>query len=120
MNGVSFNRRFETRGRAMRTVARSVLSILVATPPPGAAGADQKGGGVRADVLAAVEGELARLAKQAEREAGPVHPRPSSEVAFLLLTGLAAQGTRVEPAAEAARQLGIVPSNKVEMQVFAV
>jgi hypothetical protein len=42
-------------------------------------------------------------------------------VAFLLLTGLAAQGTQIEqPELEELRQLGITPSNKVEVQVFTV
>src|SRR5437773_7096026 len=105
----------------MRTAALSILSMLVAAVPAVTAGADQKATGVRADVLATVEGELARLSKQAEKETGPVHPRPSSEVAFLLLTGLAAQGTQVEqPAAAEFRQLGITPSNKVEMRIFTV
>jgi hypothetical protein len=76
---------------------------------------------VRRDVLSAVETELARLAKQAGTEAGPVHPPPSSEIAFLLLTGLAAQGSPVnQSAAEHFRELGITPSNKQRVQLFTV
>jgi hypothetical protein len=106
----------------MRTVALTIhLSLLVATFAAAAASANQKATGIRADVLAALEDELARLSTQTEKEPGPVHPRPSSEVAFLLLTGLAAQGTQVEqPTAEELRQLGITPSNKVEVQIFSV
>jgi hypothetical protein len=98
-----------------------MLSMLVAAFPAVTACADQQATGVRADVLAALQDELARLSKQAEKVPGPVHPRPSSDVAFVLLTGLAAQGTRVEqPAVEDLRELGITPSNKVEVQVFTV
>jgi hypothetical protein len=76
---------------------------------------------VRRDVLAAVETELARLAKQAETEAGPVHPRPSSEIAFLLLTGLAAQGSSAgQSAEEHLRELGVTPMNTRRGQLFVV
>src|SRR5687768_4257378 len=104
----------------MRTVALTILSMLLAAYPAVTACADEQAIGVRADVLAAVEDELARLGKQAQQETGPVQPQPSSEVAFLLLTGLTAQGTRVEqPATEEFRQLGIRPSNEVEVRIFA-
>lgn len=85
----------------MRTVAVSILSIWISAFPTvtEVVAAGQKATSVRGDVLAAVEAELARLSKRAEQEAGPVHPRPSSEVAFLLLTGLAAQGSQVKEAA---------------------
>jgi hypothetical protein len=76
---------------------------------------------VRRDVLAAVETELARLSAQSETEAGPVHPRPSSELAHLLLTGLAAQGSAIHPpTAEHLRQLSITPSNNKKVQLFTV
>src|SRR5436190_5643350 len=104
----------------MQTVALSMTMLVAALPAVTAeARADQKATGVRADVLAAVECELARLSKQAKTEAGPAQPRPSSEVAFLLLTGLAAQCTGVkQPTVEEFRQLGVTPSNKVRVQVF--
>jgi hypothetical protein len=106
----------------MRTVALSILSMWVAAfAGPAGAWADQKAAGVRADVLARVEDELARLSKQADAETGPAHPRPSSEVAFLLLKGLAAQGAPGKrPAAEDFRQLGITPLNRVRIQIFAI
>jgi hypothetical protein len=76
---------------------------------------------VRRDVLAAVETELARLAKQAKTEAGPVYPSPSSEIAFLLLAGLAAQGSSVgQSAEEHLRELGVTPTNTRRVQLFAV
>jgi hypothetical protein len=104
----------------MRTVALAMLLMLVAPHFAVTAVADERGTGVRADVLDAIEVELTRLSQQAEKETGPVHPRPSSEVALLLLTGLAAQGTQVEqPAAEEFRQLGLTHSNEVEVQIFA-
>src|SRR5436190_23783444 len=102
----------------MRTLALSLLSTLLAGLPALAA-ADQKGS-VRPDVLALVEKDLARLAKQAKAEPGPDYPRPSSEVAFLLLTGLAARGAEVKQAAEELRQLGVTPSPKAKVQVFTV
>src|SRR5437762_1332769 len=97
------------------TLAAAFLAIAPAV------GSAEKATEVRADVLAAVEDELARLSKQAKTEAGPAHPRPSSEVAFLLLTGLAGRGTEVKrPTAEEFNQLGLTPSNRVRVQVFAV
>jgi Prenyltransferase and squalene oxidase repeat len=76
---------------------------------------------VRADVLVAVEQELVRLAKRAEGEPGPTHPRPSAEVAYLLLAGLAAQGPEVKaPTADEARQLGLTPGGPERVRVFAV
>jgi hypothetical protein len=93
------------------------LALLVAQSPMAVAAPPS----VRRDVLAAVETELARLAKQAETEAGPDYPRPSSEIAFLLLTGLAAQGSSVnQSAAEHLRELGVTPSNNSRVQLFAV
>lgn len=106
----------------MRTIALSILSMLVAGLPAVTAGAwaGPKATGVRADVLAAVEDELARLSKQAQTEAGPAHPRPSSEVAYLLLTGLAASGTEVQPTGEELGRLGVAASNRVRVRVFVV
>jgi hypothetical protein len=76
---------------------------------------------VRRDVLAAVEAELARLSTQARTEAGPVHPPRSSEIAFLLLRGLAAQGSPVNQSApEYFRELGITPTNNQRLQLFTV
>jgi hypothetical protein len=96
-----------------------LLAALAAVTASAVAG--QKATRVRADVLAAVEEELARFQKQAEKEAGPAHPRPSSEAAFLLLTGLAAQGSQItQPAAAELRELGITPASKANVQVFAV
>jgi hypothetical protein len=106
----------------MRTVALS-FSMLVATFLLFVArvSAGEKGRSVRVDVLARVEEELGRLAKKAAKEAGSVQPPPSSEVAFLLLTGLAAQGTPVkQPPAEEFRRLGLAPSNRVKVQIFSV
>jgi hypothetical protein len=106
----------------MRTIPVSILSLLVSGFPAVTAGAwaGPKAAGIRADVLAAVEGELARLSKQARTEAGLAHPRPSSEVAYLLLTGLAASGTEVPPTGEELGRLGLAPSNRVRVRVFAV
>jgi len=107
----------------MRTLTRAFLltvmaAFLAVTPW---AGAEDKAAEVRADVLAAVEGELARLSKQAQTEPGPVSPRPSSEVAFLLLAGLTGRGTEVKrPTAEELSQLSITPSSKIRVQVFAI
>ncbi len=59
---------------------------------------------VRGDVLAAVEKELQRLDKQAVREPGPDWPRPSREIAFLLLAGLAERANWIfEPSADERR-----------------
>jgi hypothetical protein len=80
----------------------------------------RKPAGARADVVAAVEAELTRLSKQAEKETGPVAPPPSREVAYLLLTALAARGAEVKQPAEALRQLGITPLSTVKVQVFTV
>src|SRR5262245_35480587 len=94
----------------MRTTVSIVLSLLViALSATRAQPADgEKKPAVRADVVAVVENELTRLSNQADKEAGPNHPRPSSEVAFMLLTGLAAQGSPVrQPTAEDLRQLGV-------------
>src|SRR5262245_12436478 len=113
---------FRSGGRAMRTVTLAVLLMLVAAFPAVApqAWAGPKATGVRAEVLAAVEDELTRLSQQAKAEAGPAYPRPSSEVAFLLLAGLAGRGTEVKrPTAEELGQPGITPSNRVRVQVFA-
>jgi hypothetical protein len=107
----------------MRTVVLAMASMSVAALPAvtARAWAGQKPTGVRAEVLAAVEEDLARLSKQAKTETGPIHPRPSSEVAFLLLTGLAGQGTEVKrPTVEDYRQLDITPSNRVKIRVFTV
>jgi hypothetical protein len=107
----------------MRVVVASILSLLVAAFATIRAlpSTDQKKPTVRGDVLAAVEKELARLAQQAEKESGPAHPRPSSEVAFLLLTGLAARGSQVkQPMAEQFRQLGLTPSRRESVQLFTV
>jgi hypothetical protein len=51
---------------------------------------------VRPEVLRKVEVELDRLAAEADRDGGPVHPRPSEEVAYLLLSGLASRGRPLE------------------------
>jgi hypothetical protein len=107
----------------MRTVALSAVAVLAAALPALTAkvGADPKAPGVPADVLAAVEDELARLSDRAATEAGPAHPRPAEEVAFLLLSGLAGRGAEVQrPTAEEYRQLGVRPSNQVRLRVFAV
>jgi hypothetical protein len=103
----------------MRTVLPLVLTTAVAAGT--AARGDGGPAAVRADVLAAVEAELARLSKRAEAEAGPTHPRPSTEVAYLLLAGLAAQGAEVKaPGGEEARQLGLTPGGPERVRVFAV
>jgi hypothetical protein len=103
----------------VRAILLPVLGLLIGTMA--AAAAEQGQPGVRDDVLAAVENELERLSMQAEAETGPVHPRPSSEIAFLILTGLAAQGAPIQaPAPEDLRQLGIAPADAARVQVFTV
>jgi hypothetical protein len=106
----------------MRAIAMSLSSLAIAafaTVTP-VQSADRPKPTVRGDVLAAVEVELARLARQAEKETGSTHPRPSSEVAFLLLTGLAVQATPVNQPAEDLARLGILPTNRERVQVFSV
>src|SRR5262245_40174414 len=57
--------------------------------------------GVSGATLTRVEKEVERLNKQAKLETGPEHPRPSEQLAFMLLAGVAAQGERiVEPSRE--------------------
>jgi hypothetical protein len=74
-----------------------------------------------ADVLAVAEAELARLSKQAETEKGPVYPPPSSEVAYLLLAGLAGRGTEVKrPTADDLRALGFDPVSVAKVQIFVI
>jgi hypothetical protein len=99
-----------------------VLALIVAAQFLAAAAkpAAAKSPTVRPDVLAAAETELARLSTQAKTEAGPVHPAPSSEIAYLLLTGLASQGSTLNPTAENLSQLGITPSNNKRVQLFTV
>src|SRR5438552_13002453 len=107
----------------MRRVVVFILSLLVAFVPAltAAPPANEKKPKIRGPVLAAVEKELDRLSRQIKDEAGPDWPRPSSEVAFMLLTGLAAQGSQVKrPTAEDLRQFGIAPSNKESVQLFTV
>lgn len=105
----------------MRTARPAILWMLLVAGFVVTGGASEDQAGVRAEVLAQIESELARLSKQAETETGPAHPRPSSEVAFLVLSGLAAQGTQVpQPAAEELHQLGITYANRVAVQVFTV
>ncbi len=53
------------------------------------------------DLVAQVEQELARLKAQAEKEPGPDWPRPSTRVAYLLLAGLAADGSPLSSLTEA-------------------
>jgi hypothetical protein len=52
-------------------------------------------------VVAMLEAEVTRLESSARDEPGPNYPRPSSELAFLLLEGLAARGAAVEELTEA-------------------
>jgi dienelactone hydrolase len=97
------------------------LSATVLTAIAPAPLAEQRPAVVRADVLDAVEKELDRLAGQAGDEPGPAYPRPSSEVAFLILTGLAAQGAEVlDPPAADLRQLGVEPAGNERVQLFAI
>jgi len=104
----------------MRTVAVGIIGMWVAAVPA-RAWSEPTGAGGRADVLAAVEDELVRLAKRAEAEAGPAHPRPSAEVAYLLLAGLATQGAEIKhPEAEEGRQLGVTHGGRARVRVFAV
>jgi hypothetical protein len=76
---------------------------------------------VRPDVLDRVEQELKRLNDQTSKETGPNSPPASDEVAFLLLTGLAAEGAKIEqPTAEDFRELGIVQFKGGNWRFFAV
>lgn len=84
------------------------------------ASAQQKKTEVRADVLAQIEQELARLEKQGEKEKGPVYPRPCEEVAYMLLVGLTSQGQLVkEPTPEEIQQFGKNGIDK-RVQIFSV
>jgi hypothetical protein len=93
------------------------LAFLAAQSPLAVAGPPT----VRREVLAAVEAELARLSTQSRTDAGPDYPSPSSEVAFLLLAGLATQGSPVtQSAAEHFRELGVTPPSNKRVQLFTV
>lgn len=47
------------------------------------------------EVFGLIDKELDKLESQEKAETGPVWPRPSSQVAYLLLQGLASQGTLI-------------------------
>ena len=90
--------------------------LLASDKPP-----TSKNSGVRLDVLAVIESELGHLKKQSEQERGPEEPVPSTEVAYLLLSGLAAQGEPVfNPSSEERSQLGLNPDPPVMEELVAV
>ena len=98
-----------------------LLSVLSASADEAALPAEEQKATVRPPILAAVEKELDRLSRQAKEEAGPDWPRPSSEVAFMLLAGLAAQGSPVKQfSADDLRQLGITSTSRDRVQLFTV
>jgi hypothetical protein len=76
---------------------------------------------IRSDLLAQVEKELARLNTQAEQESGPEWPRPSTRVAYLLLTGLAVQGSLMERLPKSEQEfLGIEKGSSAQARLFEV
>lgn len=64
------------------------------------AGLERKLRPIDAEVLAAIELELARLDENARREDGPSQPPPSRQVAHYLLAGLAARGVVLDGLSE--------------------
>ncbi len=98
-----------------------LLAVSSASADEAALLAEEQKATVLPLILAAVEKELDRLSRQVKEEVGPDWPRPSSEVAFMLLAGLAAQGPPVKQfSAEDLRQLEITPTSKDTVQLFNV
>lgn len=66
--------------------------------------------GLQPDVVAKLEAEVIRLESAARTEPGPNHPRPSSELAVVLLEGLTTYGSPVAKLTEAEqRAFGVEP-----------
>lgn len=57
------------------------------------------------NLLAVIEKELARLHEDAKDETGPIFPRPSNQVAYYLLAGLAKQGILLEDLPESEQRV---------------
>jgi len=72
------------------------------------------------DLLAQIEKELARLNAQAEKEPGPEWPRPSARVAYLLLAGLAAQGSLLDLPDRDRLSFGVATHGGVQGRIFEV
>jgi hypothetical protein len=112
--------------RRRKPMGKVMLSILLSSISSGSTGDSTQAGeqpkaSIRPAILAAVEKELDSLSRRAKDEAGPDWPRPSDEVAFMLLTGLAARGSQAkQTSAEDLRQLGMTTSNRDTVQLFTL
>jgi hypothetical protein len=84
-------------------VALVALGLVLLVPTSGFSQAPRPGAKLEPDLLARVEKELLRLAKQAKGE-GPLVFAPSQEVAYYLLTGLATQGDEINKLGDADRK----------------
>lgn len=92
-----------------------MIPVGRAAPP-----ADTHRAAIGAEVLRAAERELARLASLAEQEKGPEHPPPSTQLAFMLLDGLAAQSVREREPTGELRKMGVELSKGEAVQLFIV